>query len=164
MSKFIILTGLTGCGKTTYAKSLPAKYISYDSHFNYKTRNFNYKSLKATVVPDEDFVMDGIIFEFDPNLENTKNCVAPKQIEIVVLYTTLEHLYDCQRSTPERLAYKNTEGNSKEKDFKIYREVFSEVYRNVINLGLPVKFLYRFQDQYDVKDAEHFIQTIGIKP
>ncbi len=162
--KFTIITGLTGCGKTTYAKFLQNKYVSFDDLFDYSSVKLNYTNLKNQIDNDEDVVMDGIMFQVDTDLSMITQCVQPRQVEIVLLYTTLDHLYDCQRSTPVRKQRVETDtaGLTKEQEFGINRSVFINVYNHAMKSGAPVKFLYRIENNYEEQDENHFLRTMGM--
>lgn len=152
--RLIIVTGLTGCGKTTYAKSLGIPHIDFDDLFEYGLLRFNYSRFaQLASCPDEAVVMGGFIFFTDPDLEKIKKATT-RSIEIVVLYTTPEHLSDCQkRSKP--VFY------TKEDNRKMFLADICPHIERLKDKVAKISYIFRLEDKYEEHEHEHFLNTVG---
>lgn len=100
--KLIIISGITGSGKTTLADKLDSPHVHFDKIYNYRT-----KSLKHNVIVNmfsnnqnvDTFVLDAFIFDRDKIIklkEKLSNIVD--QYEIQFLYCSLDAMYQNQRA------------------------------------------------------------------
>lgn len=179
---FRIITGISGSGKTTYSKTLKARYISFDSLFDYGAKRFSYDRLERFVKEGRgDVVMDGFIWHHDPdnncclpefvpckaNIDRLLSAVKPHELKITFIYSTLDHLFECQRSTPERRRTRNPHGLSRKEEYEENRQVligFNNAVKCLVNDGTVdrIEYIYRLRSKYQTHvDDSHFLELIS---
>ena len=180
---FRIVTGISGSGKTTYSKRLNAHYISFDKEvFTYGAKKLHYDRLIAAVkaAAKKDVVMDGFIFHYDPdhhcylpeivphpvNIKRLLNAIKPHNLEITFIYSTLDHLFECQRSTEIRRRTRNPHGLSREEEYEENRQVLTGVNHAVKCLRSSgtineIEYIYRLGSNYQrFPDDTHFLDLM----
>lgn len=162
-----LIVGTTGCGKTTYTKSLGLPFLSFDTLWNYTTKVMDYKRLRDFAKKHQLFVLDGILLNRDPKLNLLIDAIRPHTIDVVLVYTSLEHLYDCQRSTQARRDRRAKTGLTKEEETNLNRCVLLNVNKimqsllseNVIE---SITYIYRAGGIYSCFDSDsHFLKIVG---
>lgn len=178
---FRIVTGISGSGKTTYSKKLKARYISFDNLFNYQQKKFGYNQLANFVKSGKgDVVMDGFIWHHDPvnncclkefvpckeNMNRLLAAIKPHEFKVTFIYSTLDHLFDCQRSTPERRRTRNPHGLSREEEYEENRQVllgFNNAVKCLLADGTikNIEYIYRLGAKYQTfPDESHFLKLM----
>jgi dephospho-CoA kinase len=165
---FRVVTGITGSGKTTYSKSLDGHhchYVDFDRLYKYGKHQMDYAALRNMVKSSEDdFVMDGIMFGDDPKLQSLIAAVKPHSVALSFLYTSLEHLYECQRSTEVRAKRMEAKGRTREEHFAANRRVLKNVCRivgSLSNVASSIEYIYRLEGDYQFfDDNAHFLSLM----
>ncbi len=174
-TKLIIVTGLHGAGKTTFAQSLGFPVIHFDDLYDYTTKNFNYSLLSKQIDyllflsnHKKDFiVLDAYIFSLDEDLKLLKQVVAPiEDIAVKFVYTSPEELYRSQRSTHERRERMVQRPLNKDEDIRWSNkhQHFIKVWTDDLLLSkniTGIEYIYREGDFYSKNDEDHFLKTIG---
>lgn len=171
MSKNLILvSGLYGSGKTMYCTTVKYPVIHIDHCFNYTTEVMDYNRIKKWKNENNQYdtlVLDAYLFDIDIDLSKLKETISPiKNIGIKTIYTTIEELYKCQRSTPERRANKKKQNLSKEEDMKLVKQGQKQLIniftgfleKDIISF---VEYIFREGSQYKITNKEHFLKTLG---
>lgn len=170
MSKeLIVVSGITGSGKTIYCGNIKYPVMHIDSCFNYTTQTMNYyriKEWKDKNNQHEALVLDAYLFFTDPDLLKLKETILPiERVSIKTVYTTIEELYRCQRSTPQRIATKKSENLNKKDDIKILKQVQTDlmcVFTLLLekNIIVSVEYIFREGSQYTITNKSHFLKTL----
>jgi hypothetical protein len=178
MSKSLILVaGQYGSGKTTYANGIGYPVIHIDDCFQYGTGTMDYNRItewKDKNSQHDTLVLDAYVFpvskvpfaSVDPNLSKLKESILPiEDINIKAIYTTVEELYECQRSTDTRIINKRQQNLTEEMD----RKQQIQEQKNLINIfteflekGIvsSVEYIFREGPQYKITDKNHFLKIL----
>ena len=99
--KLVIITGLSGSGKTTYCKNNFNMYLSYDNVINYSTNSLNYKKIDEYVnsISSSDIILDAYNIDLLIYLIEKYNI---KDVDFIFLYTNIENYYYTYASCIER--------------------------------------------------------------
>lgn len=171
MSKIlVIVSGITGSGKTTYCDIIKHPVLHIDHCFNYTTKTMDYDKIekwKDENIQHGVLLLDAYLFGIDPDLSRLKETILPiEDISIKIIYVTIEELYKCQRSTPKRIATKNAENLSREEDVNILKLVQKDlinVFTGLLekNMISSVEYIFRQGTQYRITNKEHFLKILG---
>lgn len=167
-----IITGVSGSGKTTYKNNIATDdvvSISIDDFFNYDTLTYLWEKMLSELEDcneDSTLIIDGYLFHLDPQLELLKEHLKPVDIEIDVLYTTLEKLYYSQRSNDLRLEIKERLKYNLETDINKNISQQNGILfhlRNMFNSKIVNNVEYFFRNENNElikKNEEHYVETI----
>lgn len=97
MTRYIIVTGLCGSGKTTYVKNLNVKNIlHYDDIFNYKTSSLSYTLIDESIEKYKNNTEDKIYLDAYSNELITYLKMKDENMKIssILIYTDIDNYYD----------------------------------------------------------------------
>jgi len=92
--EYIIVTGLTGSGKTTFAKNLGVKSLSYDNVYNYNNGSLSYDNIEKFLNDNKNetvLYLDAYNEDLIEYLRNRDNNV---KFSCIMIYTDLDNYYD----------------------------------------------------------------------
>ena len=165
-SKFYLVTGFTGSGKTTFCKN--KIHLSIDEIFNYKLMSTNYEKLSRWVQDSlkksSEIYLDGYIFDTDPGLKKLLELVNQCDIKIIFLYAANAQLYreafiGKLKHAPIFLEFnKMSNGELSE----MIKSRINNILTAVDSYNLPIQFLCRTENnQLIVTDRNHLIETVA---
>ena len=160
-----LILGTTGCGKTLYAKSLGWPTVSFDELWNYGTKKMNYGPISDLAKRHDVFILDSILLNRDPKLTQLRKAIRPHKIDVSFIYTNLDHLYECQRSTPARLKRREQAGLTKQEDDDLNRRVLTgvnDLIKSFLSEGIieSIVYIYRVNDSYSCFDNDNHFQKV----
>lgn len=172
MSKtLIIVSGISGSGKTFYTDILGYPHIHFDEIFSYQKKILHFSPIKNMILNNSTsdiFVLDAYMFHLDLDIVKLKKELGEliDVYELHFLYTNLPDLYQYQVDksnlskgykvppTSEEGTKVNIEGT-----LMLGNYIFSAYKRNEIN---KLYFFYRNKTKYSNENKEHFLRTLGV--
>ncbi|MDQ7817355.1 MAG: methyltransferase domain-containing protein [Melioribacteraceae bacterium] len=171
--ELVLVTGVHGSGKTTYANKISNAVLHIDQFFDYSQNRLNYDSLKMVkdyqtyFLNNKNIVLDGYVMFIDPQFEKLREVIAPvEKIIVKYNYTSPEELYNSQRSNEERRANMAKEELSKEEDIlwnKKEQIILLQKFEKLLEVNAisGIDFVYRMGNTYIDSTKEHFLETMG---
>jgi len=162
--KLIIVSGISGSGKTFYTDTLKCPHIHFDQIFSYQKNILNFNVIKNMVLNNLDsntFILDAYIFHLDLDFVKLKEVLKDliDEYEIHFLYTNLTDLCRAQieKSRVQKGYIENAIKQNIQNSFELHRYIVSMFDRKVID-GLF--FLYRTGCEY--QNINCFLETLGM--
>ena len=167
--KLIIVSGMYGSGKTTYCNRFNYPLIHVDDVYDYDAKHMKYELVEDWININnkaEILMLDAYLFGTDKDLSKLRKAISPiSNIGVVMVYTTLHELYECQRSTSGRRDGIKERNLSEEKDMwfrkKDQRELM-EVFTEHLEVGSvsSVEYIFREGNKYTTADKEHLSEIL----
>ncbi len=171
--ELVLVTGVHGSGKTTYANKLSNAVLHIDQFFDYSQNKLNYDLLKLVkdyqtyFLNNKNIMLDGYVMFVDPQFEKLREVISPvDQITVKYIYTSPEELYNSQRSNDERRANMSKEELPKEEDIlwnKKEQILLLHKFEKLLEINAisGIDFVYRMGNTYVDSTKEHFLETVG---
>ncbi len=171
--ELMLVTGIYGSGKTTYANSLSSAVLHIDEYFDYTKKKLDSDLLRIKkdyytyCLNNKSIVLDAYTLFIDPKLDMLRDIIKPvNKIIVKFVYTSAEELYNSQRSTEERktnlmkqeLPKKEFIRWNNKEQIKLLGEFDTLFEENIIQ---GIDFVYRMGNTYRNTDRAHFMETIG---
>ena len=166
--KLILVSGMYGSGKTMYCSKFEYPLIHIDDYFNYVDKTMHYDLIEEWKNGNsqcDTLMLDAYIFTYDKYLSKLKKAISPN-ISIRVIYTTIDELYKCQRSTSVRKAREEAKNWSKEKHIQYIKsdqKILIDRFTGYLNGGVvtSVEYIFREDNNYTTTNKEHILKILG---
>ena len=170
----ILVTGLSGSGKSAYARQRGGILLSYDMIHDYgsgHTDLFAVHEWKAKIQDAPLAVIDAWNLSRDPNLTVLKSLLGHSfQLEIHFLYTAPLSRYEAQRGKEAAGAYCITPENASLEEHaaewnKRLGEYADKHIKRLEDMGYPVSWLFRQGDAYtEMAGLQHALEIANLNP
>lgn len=154
-NNFYIVAGIYGSGKTTFCKNKNINMLSIDDITNYTKLITNYnkisKWINRTKNTNENFYLDGYIFDIDPELDTLKNILDSNgQFEISILFMYANNITLYRTAFKEKLCHGKIFTELSESNDAFLSNHIKQKILNIINiitkLQINITYLCRSDD------------------